>query len=231
MKLEVSVAQQRVSARVSSNTVFNPQQPATAEDVRERARRNTLINSLRTPRNNDRSCDREWRKYRDWVHRKRILNVIPPGPMCLTRENVDLYFSEVIANWKVQPDTARRVVSSLQRFADDLEYCDGSMVVHQDSLEKSGFVILHKTRPPSSAFEKPRSSKSEATPKASFSKRTHHCLWTFHNCQTVLQKLPPDLAQKRWPFAVEMLCLGNCSRHSHPMCGNLRQASRFGCSG
>ena len=179
MKLEASVAQQRVSARVSSSTMFNPQQPVTAEDVRERAWQNTLINLLRTPQNNDRSCDRKWRKCRDWIHRKRILNVIPPGPLCLTRKNVDLCFSEVIANWKVQPDTARRVVSSLQCFADDLECCDGSMVVHQDGSEKSGFVILHKTRPPSSAFEKPRSSKSEAMPKASFSKRTHHCLWTF----------------------------------------------------
>ena len=101
-------------------------QVATAETVAELARENTANNSQRSRRVNDRSYDSEWRRYRAWVALQRQNGVIPHGTKFLTRENVDLFFSSEVVNRQVQPNTARRVVSSLQRFADDVEYIDGS---------------------------------------------------------------------------------------------------------
>jgi len=61
-------------------------------------------------------------------------NIIPLGNVYLTRENVDLYFSTVVVERKVQPTTARRVVSALQKFADTQEYIDGTESFTVDSL-------------------------------------------------------------------------------------------------
>jgi Centromere DNA-binding protein complex CBF3 subunit, domain 2 len=103
-------------------------QGATAETVAELARENTAINSQRSRRVNDRTYTLEWRRYRAWVALQRQNSIIPAGPKYLTRENVDLFFSSEVVNRQVIPETARRVVSSLQRFADDEEYIDGSEV-------------------------------------------------------------------------------------------------------
>jgi hypothetical protein len=81
---------------------------------------------------------------------KRENNVIPVGPKFLTRENVDLYFSEVVVHRQVIPDTAHRVVSALQIYADDEEYTDGSVtfVVESPVVVKAlrSHRILHEQR-------------------------------------------------------------------------------------
>jgi hypothetical protein len=84
-----------------------PQQPVTAADVAERARINTQNNSQRSRRTNDGTYVREWRNYRAWVTLKRVHNLIPHGPKYITRENIDLYFSEVVVSRQINPDSAR----------------------------------------------------------------------------------------------------------------------------
>ena len=99
----------------------------TAESVAERSRLATANNSGRAATEADRTYISEWNRYRTWVTQMRVQNVIPHGPKFLTRENVNLYFSECIIDRKVNPDGARRVVSALQRFANNIEYNDGNI--------------------------------------------------------------------------------------------------------
>lgn len=108
-------------------------QGATAETVADLARENTANNTERSRRVNDRTYNSEWRRYRAWVALQRHNALIPNGPKFLTRENVDYFFSSEVVNRQVVPNTARRVVSSLQRFADDEEYIDGSELFVVDS--------------------------------------------------------------------------------------------------
>ena len=102
------------------------QEAATAADVAERARQNTQTNTAHAIVVKDRTYVSEWRRYKEWVVDERAAGIIPDGPKFLTRENVDLYFSEIIVNRMVVANTARRVVSALQVFADEEEYTDGS---------------------------------------------------------------------------------------------------------
>ena len=48
--------------------------------------------------------------------------MIPPGDRFLTRENVNLYFTQVIAGKTFKPESARQVVSALQWYAEQIEY-------------------------------------------------------------------------------------------------------------
>jgi hypothetical protein len=81
--------------------------PPTAASVAERARQNTRHNTQGVKRTKDRTYQNEWKNYVAWVTLKRENNVIPVGPKFLTRENVDLYFSEVVVHRQVIPDMAR----------------------------------------------------------------------------------------------------------------------------
>ena len=45
-----------------------------------------------------------------------------PGDKYLTRQNVDLYFGLVVSKYAVVPDSARRVISSLQWFSNTYEH-------------------------------------------------------------------------------------------------------------
>jgi hypothetical protein len=55
--------------------------------------------------------------YNLWVTMNRQNNVLPAGDKYLTRENVDLYFSHIVANrHDIQPATAHRTMSSLQSY-------------------------------------------------------------------------------------------------------------------
>ena len=116
----------------------------TADNVAERARAHTIINSNRTQRVNDRSYKAEWKNYRAWVAEHRANNVLPVGPKYLTQENIDLYFSEKVVNRLINPDSARQVVSSLQRFADDIEYVDGQESFIVDSFSVKKALEAHK---------------------------------------------------------------------------------------
>ena len=116
----------------------------TAADVAERARVHTYNNTNRSRRENDRTYTSEWNRYCQWVLANREASLIPSGTKYLTRENVDLFFSQEVVNRIVVPDTARRVVSSLQRFADDVEYTDGSVEFSVDSPVVKRALETHK---------------------------------------------------------------------------------------
>jgi hypothetical protein len=122
----------------------------TAAAVAERARQTTEKNTQGAKRKKDRTYETEWNKYVTWVNKQRLSNVIPCGPKFLTRENVDLYFSEVVVHRKVVPDTARRVVSALQMYADDDEYTDGSVtfIVESQVVKKAlqTHRVMHEQR-------------------------------------------------------------------------------------
>ena len=70
----------------------------------------------------DKSYQTEWRRFREFVDKERELKRIPDGNKYLNRQNVDLYFGEVVSKYKVVPDSARRVVSSLQWYSDHQEH-------------------------------------------------------------------------------------------------------------
>jgi hypothetical protein len=70
----------------------------------------------------DATYAREWRRFKEFVDAERAADNIPSGEKYLTRENVDLYFSEKISKRNVNPDGARRVVSALQWFSDRYEH-------------------------------------------------------------------------------------------------------------
>lgn len=72
----------------------------------------------------DSTYHREWRKYKEYVTSKRASGELPAAPTYLTRTGIDLYFSTIIGYKKCVPDTARRVVSALQFFADREEHID-----------------------------------------------------------------------------------------------------------
>jgi hypothetical protein len=91
--------------------------PPTQTTVVSLARKQTLRNSLATPKDVDKTYEREWKKYNLWVTMNRQNNVLPAGDKYLTRENVDLYFSHIVANrHDIQPATAHRTMSSLQSY-------------------------------------------------------------------------------------------------------------------
>lgn len=71
----------------------------------------------------DTSYQREWKKFIEFVTEKRSENILPPSPLYLNRDSVDLYFSTVVAKLTVHPKTARRIRPALQFFADHDEYC------------------------------------------------------------------------------------------------------------
>jgi hypothetical protein len=125
--------------------------PPTAASVAERARQNTRHNTQGVKRTKDRTYQNEWKNYVAWVTLKRENNVIPIGPKFLTHENVNLYFRVVVVHRQVLiPDTARRVISALQIYADDEEYTDGSVtfVVESPVVVKAlrSHPVLHEQR-------------------------------------------------------------------------------------
>ena len=70
----------------------------------------------------DRTYQNEIKKYKKFIDSERACGHLANGPTYITRENVDLYFGEVVANKKVKACTARRVVNALQALADYFEH-------------------------------------------------------------------------------------------------------------
>jgi len=130
--------------------------PPTVQTLIEEA---NAANASRSRDKADKSYQREWKKFIDFVTEKRSENVLPPSPLYLTRDSVDLYFSTVVAKLTVHPKTARRIRPALQFFADHDEYCKNERFVvesgtvqtslkaqitsYNEELEKS-FIDPHK---------------------------------------------------------------------------------------
>ena len=61
-----------------------------------------------------------------------------------TRENTNLYFIQRVVNCLITADSARQVVSSLQRYADDAEFVDGHKMFTVDSVTVRKALEAHK---------------------------------------------------------------------------------------
>jgi hypothetical protein len=95
-------------------------------------------NASRGKDKSDKSYQREWKKFIEFVTTKRSENVLPPSPLYLTRDSVDLYFATVVANLTVHPKTARRIRPALQFFADHEEHSRNErFVVDSGSVQKA----------------------------------------------------------------------------------------------
>lgn len=78
----------------------------------------------------DESYKREWNRFKTFVDDARANQLLPPGDKYLTRNNVDLFFTTVVAlRDNVMPESARRVVSSLQYFSRFEEHPTSNFVV------------------------------------------------------------------------------------------------------
>lgn len=90
--------------------------PANSE-VRERVIR--LSQQTIPNKNVDKTYKNEIAKYKEWVDKEQLEKV---NGKYLSRDNVDLYFTQVQQSRLVTHNTGRRVVSALQSFADNDEY-------------------------------------------------------------------------------------------------------------
>jgi len=96
--------------------------PAVVAGIIQTATRENLerTNNVLKP---DTTYSREWTKFKVFIDQKRQEKIVPlPHDLYLTRDNVDLYFSTVIRDRECVPDSARRVVSALQFFANREEH-------------------------------------------------------------------------------------------------------------
>jgi hypothetical protein len=114
-----------------------PAPPATRESTAELARHHALTNARNAPRRQDRSYDNEWARYKRWVTLQRGLNNIPMDIKYITRANIDLYFQQEVTQRQIQPTGARRIVSALQKIANQVEYIDG-----RDSITVESASVL-----------------------------------------------------------------------------------------
>jgi len=55
----------------------------------------------------DAMYQRKWKRYKEFVDKERAAGKIPPGDKYLSRDVVDVYFSEKISKYHVVPDSAR----------------------------------------------------------------------------------------------------------------------------
>ena len=72
----------------------------------------------------DKSYSSCWTQFTQFVAHSRDTGALPTGDKYLTRENIDFFFLEVIANKTCAPATSRRYVSALQWFATNVEYVE-----------------------------------------------------------------------------------------------------------
>jgi hypothetical protein len=106
------VVQQQQSTTMSDATITRT--PTTPE-IRERTRNNAQDVA---PRKVDTTYKYEINKYKKWVDEQRLIR----HGKYVTRDNIDLYFTEVQKDRLVNGNTGRRVVSALQAYATDVEY-------------------------------------------------------------------------------------------------------------
>ena len=99
------------------------------------------VNSNKRP---NESYESEWKRFQAFVDERRLENKLQPEEKYLTRDNVDLYFGEKVAYREVTPDSARRVVSSLQWFADHREHHEASFPVDSPHVKQA--LKAHRER-------------------------------------------------------------------------------------
>ena len=104
----------------------DPPSPATQEaEVARRILREASAGNAQVVQENskpDTTYECKWKHFKTFVDTGRAEKKILPGDKYLTRQNVDLYFGLVVSKYAVVPDSARRVISSLQWFSNTYEH-------------------------------------------------------------------------------------------------------------
>ena len=91
----------------------------TPEQVALAAMQASRTNLELSPRHLDDSYVREIHYFEDWVFTMRAQNKLPMNGVRLTRENVDLYFTSVVVERRLNHNSTRRVENALQWLVDD----------------------------------------------------------------------------------------------------------------
>jgi hypothetical protein len=100
----------------------------------EQTRAHATINAQDSRREPDKTYKREWKYYKEWVAAEICAGRMQQGPHFLSRARVDLYFHSVVVNRILCPNSARRLVSSLQWYAYNEEFIDGTSRFIVDSV-------------------------------------------------------------------------------------------------
>lgn len=117
-----------------------PQTPRTPTVAEVRAR--VQANARNAPRRPvDRSYTREIENYKRWVERQRLIR----DGKYITRDNIDLYFTETQQTRLVKANTGRRVVAALQVYAND-EYAGAEEKFVVDSPTVTAMLLAQKQR-------------------------------------------------------------------------------------
>jgi hypothetical protein len=119
------------------------------EEITAAAVAQAEINRAQITIEQDRTYDILQKRYVDWVYDKiqdrkfDAAEFVANGRRIFCRAYIDLYFHEVIAEWVVSPESARRAVSALQRLADNTENFSAAerFVVYDSPLVRSGLRI------------------------------------------------------------------------------------------
>ena len=110
----------------------------------------------------------EWKRFKTFVDESRAAEKLQLGEKYLTRENVDFYFAEKVAYREIVPDSARRVVSALQWFADNREHqvitftVDSPHVGQALKAQKERFAIALENSVQDPHFQLPTSVLTQA---------------------------------------------------------------------
>lgn len=140
----------------STNVENGAPQAALRLTERIQTANNANLRVVKKQKKADTTYERNWKKFTTFIDKERENGNVPPGDKYLTRENVDLYFSETICDYIVTPDTARRVVSALQWHANFREYGKGVFDVDSPAVKQAleaqkvnyGATLAKKIRDP-----------------------------------------------------------------------------------
>jgi hypothetical protein len=106
-----------------------------------RANVHSTVNLNKKP---NESYESEWKQFQAFVDERRAESKLPPGEKYLTRDNVDLYAGEKVVYREVTPDSARRVISALQWYADHREHHESSFSVDSPHVKQA--LKAHRER-------------------------------------------------------------------------------------
>ena len=147
--------------------------------VAQRIQASTIANSqVVSEKTTSDAYNSEWKRYKKFVDESRAEEKLQPGAKYLTRDNVDLYFGEKVAYREIVPDSARRVVSALQWFADHAEHqmttftVDSLHVKQALKAQKERFTTVVENRVQDPHFQLPTSVLTQAD----YSKANHAIL-------------------------------------------------------
>jgi hypothetical protein len=111
-----------------ANTAADPEAQE-REDLRQRSRAALVATARNSTKKPDKTYEAEYKRYVKFC----LANGFTGPPPLITRERIDCYFSEEVTMRRVAGQTARRVVSALQWFADNREYVDAERPFNVES--------------------------------------------------------------------------------------------------